>query len=203
MDGKTPEKTNIKQAIPQEEFRSMIKTEISQVKGSADIKKDIGKALVKIFERGTPPKEALGLTDLDISEMYCYGFTLFSSGKYTEAREIFKLLIQFCPEESDFYICLGVCHHRLKAYQLACACYMGANQLNPSNPVPLFYAYDCCLNVEDPYSAAIMLANGLVQCGNDPKYAKMKEKGKLQLEALEKQLGEKIMNDDARRELCL
>lgn len=173
-----------------ESIREQIKSIVSKMgpNVSKEEKKEHAKLLLKIFEKGMSPREAMQISDLDISQIYSFAYSKFNSGKYSDACELFKMLVLLEPMKSDFATSLGVCHHRLKNYKEALSAYMLGAALNPTDPVPIFYAYDCFLNLEEKASACIMLCNVISRAGDIPKYAKIKERAKLLLETLEKEL---------------
>lgn len=181
---------NNKDMITPESVRRMIKTTVSKMGPNFTVeqKKEHAKLLVKIFEKGMSPKEAMQVSDLEMSQIYSFAYSKFNAGQYAEACELFKLLLVLEPLEGGFATSLGVCHHRLGRYQYALPAYMLAAALNPTDPVPLFYAYHCFLNLEEKASACIMLCNVISRAGDQPKYATIKERAKLILETLEKEL---------------
>lgn len=153
-----------------------------------ETKKSIYKTLVDIYVNGKSPKEAMNIKEEELRELYHYGHYLFNSGKYEEAREVFKWLYSIEVGNGDFATSIGVCHHRLKDYDNAITCYMCGAMLKPKDPVPFFYCYDCYLNLGMPDAAAIMLANVIERAGNQPEYAKIKQKAELLFEPLKKQV---------------
>lgn len=171
-------------------LRDMIKEAVLQLGPtvSKEQKQEHARLLVKIFEKGMTPKEAMNLSSQELGYLYSYAYSLFGAKKYKEAAELYKLLFILDPTYPDFATALGVCYHQLKDYQNALNAYMTAAVLDPTNPVPLFYAYDCFINVKERASAGIMLCNTIAKCGSDPKYAKIKERAQLLLDNLEKEL---------------
>jgi type III secretion system low calcium response chaperone LcrH/SycD len=176
--------------VTSEIVRQLVKAAVIKLgdKVSKEEKVSIAKALTKVFEQGIPPKEALEIGDNEMSQLYSAAFQMFTSGKFPEAREMFKMLLLFDPHQSGFAVSLGACHHHLKDYQYALEAYLLASKLAPTDPVPLFYAYDCCKALNNPHGAAIMLSNVIAQAGDNKVYAKVKERAKILLEDLEKQL---------------
>jgi type III secretion system low calcium response chaperone LcrH/SycD len=173
-----------------EKIRGLIKTTVTKMGPhiSKEEKKEHAKLLIKIFERGMTPQEAMGITDLDIREIYSLAYSLFVAGRHQEAREAFKLLLTLQPKEAGFSTSLGVCHHRLKNYEKAITCYMLSASLASQDPIPFFYAYDCYLNLNDKECAAIMLRSTIARAGDQPQYAKIKAKASMLLDGLEKEL---------------
>lgn len=173
-----------------ENVRNMIKATIAKMgpNFTKEEKQAHGKVLVKIFEQGMPPKEAMNISEKEIAEMYSFAYSLFSSGKYLESSEMFKMLLMIDPDQSDFATALGVCYHRMKEYKKALDAYMLAGILAPKNPVPMFYAYDCAINIDEIMSAGMMLSSVIKRAGNQPQYNKIKERAEILLDALEKEI---------------
>lgn len=184
------EQQETKGGIKQEEVRDYIKSAVNKLgpKFSKDEKKEHAKLLVKIFEQGLPPKEAMGLKDEEIAELYSFAYHKFSSQKYQDAREMFKVLLSLDPYNPYYSTALGICHHRLKNYEYALPCYMLSYFLDQANPVNLFYAYDCYINLKDDVSAAIMLSNVIAKSGELSTYAQMKKKAEALFEVLHKKI---------------
>lgn len=173
--------------------RSAIKSTVAKMgpEFTKEQRKEHAKILVKIFEKGLTPQEAMNVSDTEIAEMYNFARNLFDSGKYVEARELFKMLCTLSPYEAGFAIALGACHHKLNDYKNALTAYMLGAGLEKDNPVPLFYCYDCFLKSNDQVSAGIMLCNVIARSGDQPQYAEIKERASLLLEPLEKEIAEK------------
>jgi len=176
--------------LPTEDLRNLIKSVVLKMGSqfTKEEKKEHARMLIKIFEKGMTPKEVMEITDEEISQIYSYAYHLFSGGKYLEARELFKMLVLLEPRQGQFATALGVCFHRLKEYDNALSIYMLSAILLPSDPVPLFYAYDCFMKLNEPVSAGIMLCNVISRAGDQKSYAKIKEDAQKLLEELEKQI---------------
>lgn len=156
---------------------------------SKEEKIEHGKLLVKIFEKGMSPKEAMKISDEEIAQIYSFAYNQFSLGKFEDARELFKMLMTL-DLNADFATALGVCHHRLKDYEYATNCYMLASFLDPKNPVPLFYAYDCYINLNDEFSAGVMLCNVITKAGEEAIYENIKNDAQMRLDQLQKKIVE-------------
>lgn len=179
--------------LTSEVIRKLIKSVVSKMgpKYTAEEKKEHAKLLLKIFERGLEPYEAMKLTEQDMAQIYLFSYRLFNTGKYAEACEVFKMLTTLAPLEPGFITSLGVCYHKMKEYEKAIRCYITGAFLDTEDPTALFYAYDCYINLQDKVCAGIMLSNALTRCGENPKYAKLKQRTSGLLEVLEKEIAEK------------
>lgn len=178
------------QELPPDEIRKYIKSAVNTLGPtfSKEEKKEHGKLLIKIFEKGMSPKEAMKISDEEIAQIYSFAYHKFSTGNYEDARELFKMLFSLEPFNSEFATALGVCHHKLKKYEYALQCYMLNATLAPTDPVALFYAYDCYLNLKDDISAGIMLCNVVARAGDQPAYAHIKKDAQMRLDLLQQKI---------------
>lgn len=175
--------------IGQATMREAIKSSLLESKLSQDEKKELAKVMVKVFEKGASPHQAMGISENEMSIIYSYAYQLFNAGKFADARELFKVLYILNPKEDGLATALGVCFHKLKDYENALTYYMIAAGLDRFNPVPFFYAYDCYINMNEKYGAKLMLCNVIDRARDDiNKYEKIGEKATALLEALDKQL---------------
>lgn len=176
--------------VSKEELRDAIKSAVNQLgpQVSKDEKKEHAKLLVKIFEQGMSPKQAMNISEEEILQIYSFAYHNFSTGKFAEARELFKVLLTLDPMNADFATALGVCHHRLGDYDLALACYMLNAFLAPKDPVALFYGYDCLINLKDEASAAMLLSSVIARAGDQKIYGKVKQDAQKLFERLEQKL---------------
>lgn len=187
---KTDTTTEPNAEVNSEELHGYIKSTINKVAShlTKDEKKEHAKLLVKIFEKGMSPKQAMNISDEEMAQIYSFAYHHFGGGKYKEAREMFKIMLMLDPANSDFATSLGICHHRLKEYELALPCYMLGAFLEPTNPVCLFYAYDCYVCLKDDPCAAIMLGNVIARAGDQAPYANIKKDAQTRLDPLLKKI---------------
>lgn len=186
-------KVKSEENLTPELIRELIKSVISTMgpQYTAEEKKEHAKLLLKIFEKGMDPYQALKLSQEDIGYLYLVAYRLFNAGKYKEACEAFKMLTFLVPSNAGYYTSLGVCYHKMNQHEAATKCYLGASCADLTDPVPLFYCYDCYLNMKDIISAGIVLSNAVARCGDNPRYAKLKGRASLLLEGIKKEITEK------------
>ena len=195
-DPKTPEKNSLNErGITKETLHEYIKLAVNKMgpEFTKEQKKEHAKLLVKIFEKGMSPREAMEISDAELAEIYSFAYHKFSSGNYAEAKDLFKIMFSLDPLNSDFATALGVCFHKLKEYDQAINCYMMGDLLEPESPVCLFYAYDCYMNLQNEVCAGIMLCNVIAKAGDQPAYTHIKEDAQMRLDLLQK----KIVDDQA------
>lgn len=158
--------------------REMIKNIVSKMGPdvSAEEKKEHAKVLIKIFEKDMRPKQAMNISDEEISLFYSYAYQLFNGGKYLEACELFKMLFVLNPEEGGFASALAACYHKMQDYETAFAFYMMHAQISPFDPVPLFYCYDCLMHMNNPEGAYLTLYAVIKRANDLPQYEKLQAK---------------------------
>lgn len=180
------------------DIRGYIKSAVNKLgpNVSKEEKKEHAKLLVKIFEEGMTPKDAMKITDDEMAQMYSYAYHLCSTQKYEEALDMFKMLFTLDPSNPDFSTAVGVCHHRLQHYDYAIQCYLVSSILAPQNPISLFYAYDCYMKLNEVAPAGIMLCNVIARAGDQPLYAKVKKDAQAFLD----QMQQKIILENAQAE---
>ncbi|HKE59238.1 MAG TPA: hypothetical protein VKB46_21160 [Pyrinomonadaceae bacterium] len=77
--------------------------------------------------------EVLGLDRDSLYEIAHLGFSLFSSGKLREAKQIYAGLVAADPYDSVFHCHLGAVHHRLHETEAAYQQYTEALKFNCAN----------------------------------------------------------------------
>lgn len=158
-------------------------------------KKDYAKFLYKIFNEGMSPKEAMGIPEAQIAIIARNAYNFFVSGHYREASDLFEILQTLEPTKAFFAISLGVCYHRMKNFEKALTNYIKATVFDVKDPVPFFYAYDCCLNLKNEILALMMIRNAIARAGDEPKYAMLKQKAAL----IEQELDKKVHEERAQK----
>jgi len=134
------------------------------------------KAFVKVTEEDMTLQEAFGLSSQLTEAIYEQGYLLFQSGKYQDALKIFSVLRDLNPNDGRYSLGMAACFHTMKKYLDAAANYAIYKQIDPLNPAPSFYLYDCFRKTDHLSSALFYLQEALVLAGMDPKYAGLKEK---------------------------
>lgn len=181
-------------ALESDEVREMIK-KVVNAHGAGmtkEQKKEYATFLYKIFNEGMSPKEAIGIPEAQIALIARNAYNFFTTGHFEKAKDLFEILQTLEPTKAFFAISLGVCYHRLQNYEKALTNYIKATIFNTEDPVPFFYAYDCCLKLNSELLALMMLRNTIARAGSDPKYASLKQKAVLLEEPLNKKVHEEI-----------
>lgn len=150
----------------------------------ADFEK-IGAAGTK---KGNSIKDVLGISDESAEAIYGQAYLLYTTGRYKDAAEIFKLLIMMNATESKYVMGLGACYHMLKEYHSAASTYMLVSAIDPQNPLPYFHASDCYIQIGDKVSAALMLEMTLKKTQDQKKFETLKQRAEITLLGLKKEL---------------
>lgn len=132
--------------------------------------------LRKIFIEGKSAREALNLSEREMENMYAYAYNLFTHGKFKDARLMLEHLISLDPTNQKYALGCGAAFHQLKDYDMANGFYLLAHELDPSDPSPLYYMYDCFKNQGEQESAFMMLENVIAIAGERPEHAVLKER---------------------------
>lgn len=146
--------------------------------------------LTKIFCENQKPQDVMGFSNEMMEHIYAYGYRLFNLGNYKQAAAIFQSLTVFDPYQSRFALALGASYHRQKNLRGASQYYLRAGFMNPEDPFPFFYLYDVYTLGEGLTDAQFCLEESIRRMGDNPTFAKMKEKCVLYLEGLKKQIEE-------------
>lgn len=141
----------------------------------------------QLFKQGMLPKEAVGINNHVLENIYAQAYRLYNTGKYVEATHLFRILIMLNAVEPKYMLGLAACFHMLKEYNHAIQSYTMCSALDPKNPIPHYHTSDCYIQMQDYLSAMICLELAIDRAGDKTEYAKMKERALLTLESLKKQ----------------
>lgn len=146
----------------------------------------------KMLLQGIAPKEALGVSDSYLENIYAQAYRLYNTGKYAEAIHLFRILIMLNAMEPKYMLGLAACFHMLKEYQNAIQMYTMCTALDPKNPLPHYHSSDCFLQLQDFLSAMLCLELTVERADNKPEYAKMKERAQMSLQSLKEQISSNL-----------
>jgi len=82
----------------------------------------------------------------------------------------------------------------MKEYKSATDTYMLCSMIDGNNPLPHFHASDCYLQMKDSGSAIICLTMAISRSEGKPEFQILKDRAVLTLEALKKDLSDKMKN---------
>lgn len=144
-----------------------------------------------ILKEAQLPKDALGLSNKDVNELYTKAYHLYNTGKYSEAIHLFRVLVMGDQSEPKYIMGMAACNHLMKEYKEASRGYTLASLLDPDNPIPYYHLADCSIHLKDPFAAMIFLEMTIKRAGKKEEYKAIKERSILALEGLKNQNSEK------------
>jgi type III secretion system low calcium response chaperone LcrH/SycD len=122
--------------------------------------------------------------------MYAYGFRLYNLGDYKKALQVFTGLTMIDPQDFRFHLSLGAAYHRLKNHVSAVDSYYRSAQIEPENPMPHYYMYDCFMQENLWGDAQLCLDEVIKRCGNHPECAELKARCKMLSDPLKAKIAE-------------
>lgn len=130
------------------------------------------------------PYQVLKLPEKDLEQMYQQGKGFYDTGNYKKAKATFYTLSVLNPSEFNYVFSFAATLHVLKEYRLAKSFYLGATLIDPANPMPYYHLYDCYMQLNDTFMAALHL-NAVIQAtkGKDA-FKELKKRAELELETL-------------------
>lgn len=101
---------------------------------------------------------------------------------------MFRFLCLLDPSSAKFRLGLAATNHRLKNYDAAIMLYFCVTNVNPENPLPFFYCYDCYMNMDNPFGAYCVLKSAVEICKDRPEHAQLKARCEQMIEGLQEKL---------------
>ncbi|WP_108624241.1 SycD/LcrH family type III secretion system chaperone [Candidatus Similichlamydia epinepheli] len=155
----------------------------------------IAHAIGLVCEKGIFFKDALGLSNENMEAFYAWGFQFFEKKQFGEALQLFKVLTILDPLQWKYRYAVATTLHRQKNYQDAAKAYITSSMLKPDSytPLPHYYAADCYIEMQDNYSA-IMMLHLCIHCCNpeDGAHVIIRERAELLKQALEEKFSSPI-----------
>lgn len=149
--------------------------------------------LTKVAVEEMSLKDALGFNDNFIATVYATAFNHYQSGKFSTSLDIFQVLRTLDPKDPRYSLGIGACFQKLKQYEDAIPFYVAAAILEPTSPLPYYYASDCFLKTGNKYGALAMLKMVVPNLSED---AVLKGRVGASMEALQVQIAEDKKNED-------
>lgn len=157
-------------------------------RGNHPMDQALGEVADNIWEKGMNPKQALGVSNSYLENIYAQAYRLYNTGKYPEATHLFRILVMFNAMEPKYALGLAACFHMLKEYVNAIQIYTMCSAIDPGNPIPHYHSSDCFIQMKDPLSAMLCLELTLECCEGKSEFSKIKERAQLNLDSLKKQI---------------
>lgn len=145
-------------------------------------------ALTKMLVEGVAAKDALNISDDCLEFMYSNAVKMYDSGKYHDAELIFLFLVMLYPGSFRYQMGKAAALHMQKKYNEAIGTYALCVPLAPANPTPYYHAADCFLKLRDLPRAYIHFQLAIGIAGLDPKFAKIAERCKLNMQHIAEEL---------------
>ncbi len=160
--------------------------DINSIALSSKEAEQIGRELVKKLEANPQMnlKDATGISDEALEEVYSLAFTFYNQGKYRESISLFEFLSGASPGTYKYILGLASSYHQIEAYEDACLGFYIALNLEPTNPIPAWFATDCFLKQNLPEEAQEFAETTVLICDNRPEYAELKHRCELIVQAL-------------------
>lgn len=171
-----------------ETMEELITKAVAKTTGTPEEKNKYKEILTKILAGNESPIKACGLTPEVLEVFYGFAQRLYASGKYKDAGLIFNLLTYLNVEEYKYVMGSAASAHMQKNYVDALTYYNSCFYLDPSNPLPNYHASDCYLKLNAPKLAIQCLDAAIAQAGDNPSYAKLKERAQLSKGAIQKEV---------------
>ena len=149
--------------------------------------KDFQKLSRDALAQNMIPKRIMGLSDAMVEGLYSQAYRLYSTGKYKDASQLFRLLIMMDSTEAKFAMGLAACFHMMKEYSNALNMYALCGIIDPESPIPHYHASDCYIQMKDNVSAIISLEMAIKRAGEKPEFQALKDRALMSIESLRKE----------------
>lgn len=149
------------------------------------------KILSDVIDNGKSLAEAMNFTPDMLEEIYGVAQCKYSSGKYRDAASLFCYLISLDNSVPKYFLGAGACCHKLKNFDDAISFYARCAYLDETDPFPAYYASDCHLQLNDTDAALTNLILAILQSGDRPEYAILKERATMIRDSIIAKLGVK------------
>ena|ERR1700722_1533379 len=151
--------------------------------------------LVKMEENpGMTLRDATGISEDSLEEIYSLAYTFYHQGKYREAIALFEFLTGAAPQTYPFVLGLAASYHQLQAYEEASVGFYIALNIAPDNPVAAYYITDCFLKQKLYEEAQEFAEITSFICDTHPEYAELKQRCSLIIDALANKDGKDSLN---------
>lgn len=139
----------------------------------------LGAEVLKRMEEGMTLKDATGISDQSLEEIYTLAYGFYNQGKYKESVSLFQFLAGASPKTYKYVLGLASSFHQLEAYEEAAVGFFIASNIEPENPIPAYYVMDCFLK-----QGLLEEADEFAQvttwiCGDRPQFQDLKKRCEL------------------------
>jgi len=132
--------------------------------------------LRELLTRGGILAEAAGVSNDQCEALYQLGYGFYAQARYSEAFQIFSLLVSYNHLEARYLTALAGAAQMLGRYPDAVQHYATAAMLLLDDPAPLIHAAECCLAMERPAEAAEGLRMALEIIDQEPQHEPLRDR---------------------------
>lgn len=158
---------------------------------SEEIDKSLETVANNIFQGGLTPQEALNISPKRLEALYAQGYHLFNTGNYIKAGKIFALLCVVAQTDPRFYMANAASLHKQGRFEEAMQNYGMAASYDPLNPIPMYHAVDCAMEIGDEVTAAVLLEIVISRCQDKEEFSLIKQRCTILRDLVIKDLNEK------------
>lgn len=135
--------------------------------------------LRKMEKEGMSLKDATGVTEELLEEIYALAHGYYNQGKYIEANSLFQFLIGTSPAEYKYALGLGATFHQMGVYQEATYGFYLAHTIDEESPIAPYYIIDCFLKQGRKEEAKELAQLTLELCGKREEFEEIKQRCEL------------------------
>lgn len=152
------------------------------------VAENIAKEVVLQMQKnpGMTLKQATGVSEEVLEEIYHMAYTYYNLGKYQEAAALFQFLAGSSPHTFKYIFGLAGCFHQTECFEQAAIGFFIALNIEPHNPIAAYYLTDCFLKQDLPEEALEMAELTFKICKQKSEYSELAQRSKLIVEALKR-----------------
>lgn len=138
----------------------------------------VAKQVLEALEKnpGMTLKEAIGVSSETLEEIYCLAYGYYNQGRYKEAVSLFHFLAASSPVEYKYIFGLAATYLELGLLADAHIGFLLALKIDPTHPMPAYYAADCLLKMDKQSDALELLESLEEYCDTKPEFSELKER---------------------------
>lgn len=170
--------------------KEQIKTRLNQSlkKFSPEEIEKCEEVMNKVYLEGMSLREAMGLNEDFVSYLYDHAYTLFKSGKISDARVLFEFLHQLENDNVTYIMAIAACLHREKNYTKAIEMYTFASLIDEESYLPFHHMSDCFIQMNQLGAAIMMLVQVVKRTKEDLALEVIHQRAEMSIESLKVEL---------------
>lgn len=138
----------------------------------------------EIAQNNVAVSDAIGIDGPLIQHIYSVGYQMYNTGRFSQAAQVFRLLLFLDGLKLKYLMALGASHHMMKDHKNAADIYLACKNFFPNEPMPYYHAIDCYLQMNMPLVAFIVMTGCIAACGDKPEYKNLKYRVEVMLKGL-------------------